>query len=231
MCGRLVAGDLNWRDYCAMLLLTNMPADEAMQVSYNIAPSQHVAVVRAAGGTRECVRMRWGLIPGFAHGIAGKFNTINCRIETMETGPAYRTAWKRGQRCIILASGFYEWHTNDDGTRQPYYIRPSDPDEGAAFMLAGLWDSSTTAEGVEILSCTIITMPANELMAEIHNDKQRMPAILEPEDAATWLTGSADTARQVLKQYPSELMMGYKVSSRVNAAKNNGSELLLEIAG
>lgn len=108
-------------------------------------------------------------------------------------------------------------------------MRLSDPD--AAFMLAGLRDSSTTAEGVDVLSCTIITMPANELMAEIHNDKQRMPAILEPEDAATWLTGSADAAKLVLKQYPAELMMAYKVSSRVNAAKNNGPELLLEIAG
>jgi putative SOS response-associated peptidase YedK len=230
MCGRLVAGDLNWREYTSMLRLANMPVEEAMQRSFNLAPSQQVAVIRVANRERECVRMRWGLIPAFANGIAGKYNTINCRIESMESSPAYRTAWRRGQRCIFIASGFYEWHDNEDGTRQPYYIRPSDPDEGCAFMIAGLWDSSTTAEGVEILSCTMITMPANALMAEIHNDKQRMPAILEAEDVGTWLTGSSDAARQVLKQYPSELMMAWQVSKAVNAAKNNKPELLLKIA-
>lgn len=230
MCGRLVAGNLNWREYSAMLRLANAPPEEAMRKNFNIAPTQRVTIIRLVNGEREWTSTRWGLIPNFAKGVAGKYTTFNARIESFETGPAFRTAWKRSQRCIILVSGFYEWHNNENGSRQPYYIRPSDPDTGAGFIMAGLWDSSTTAEGVETLSCTIITMPANELMAEIHNDKHRMPAILAQEDVDTWLSGSAEAARAVLKQYPSELMMGYKVSNRVNASRNNGAELLQAIA-
>ncbi len=196
---------------------------------YNVAPSTQVPVVRvvrSTNGEREAVAMRWGLIPFFAKGIAGHYNTINCRIESMETSPAYRHAWKNGQRCIMPVSGFYEWHVNEDGAKQPFYIRPSDPSEEACFICAGLWDASTTAEGETILSCTMITMHANELMTEIHNTKERMPALLEAEDAEAWLNGTPDEARNALKQYQSELMIAWRVSKKVNNSRNDGSDLI-----
>ena len=145
--------------------------------SFNIAPTTQVPVVRSTDAQREVLTMRWGLIPGFAAGVAGKYSTINCRIETTDLSPAFRSAWRRGQRC------------------------------------------------------TIITMSANELMAEIHNDKQRMPAILNADDVEVWLTGTSEAARAVLQPFPSELMVAWPVTIQVNAPKNNGPELIQAVAG
>jgi putative SOS response-associated peptidase YedK len=91
--------------------------------SYNIAPTQEVPVVRAVDGEREGLLMRWGLIPFFAHGEPPKYSTINARIETVETAASYRGPWKRSQRCLKIASGFYEWHTDATGRKAPYLIQ------------------------------------------------------------------------------------------------------------
>jgi putative SOS response-associated peptidase YedK len=195
--------------------------------SYNVAPTQHVPilrVVRGAGTEREGLLMRWGLIPFWANGQAPKLSTINCRIETMETSSSFRDAWQRGQRCIFPAAGFYEWHTNPDGTRQPYYIRPVE--EGTSFAVAGLWDRSRKPDGETIQSCTIITMPANELLADIHNDQKRMPAIVRHEDVDVWLGADHAAARAVLRSYPSAEMVAWPVSRNVNSPRNNSPELI-----
>jgi putative SOS response-associated peptidase YedK len=124
----------------------------------------------------------------------------------------------------LPASGFFEWHVLPDGkTKQPYYITCADQ---PVFGFAGLWDRSVTAEGSAIESCTIITMPPNALLAEIHNAKQRMPAILQSQDIEAWLAGSPDEAWATLKPYPDDLMHAQKVSTRVNSPKNNDAALL-----
>jgi putative SOS response-associated peptidase YedK len=94
------------------------------------------------------------------------------------------------------------------------------------FGFAGLWDSSRTDDGAALESCTIITMPANPLLAEIHNVKQRMPAILQSQDVDAWLTGSADEARAALKPYPADSMVAWPVSRQVNTPRNNHSGLI-----
>jgi putative SOS response-associated peptidase YedK len=141
----------------------------------------------------------------------------------MTDGPCWRGPWKRGQRCLLVATGFYEWHVLGDGSKRPYYITCADQ---PVFSFAGLWDSSKAEDGTETVSCTVITMPPNALMAEIHNAKQRMPAILAAEDIEPWLRGSSDDARAALKQYPAELMVAHPVSPRVNTPNNNDSALL-----
>jgi putative SOS response-associated peptidase YedK len=191
--------------------------------SYNVAPTQPVPVVRLADAQREGLMMRWGLVPFFAKGVPPKYSTINATIEKLTDGPSWRGPWKRGQRCIRPAAGFYEWHVNEDGTKTPFYITMADQ---PVFGFAGLWDRSVTAEGVALESCTIITMPPNALMAEIHNAKQRMPAILQQADIEAWLTGSTDEARAALKPYPDDLMHAQKVSTRVNSPKNNHESLI-----
>ncbi len=91
--------------------------------------TQKVPVVRlGADGVREGVALRWGLVPFFAHGEPPKYSTINARIETVESAASYRGPWKRGQRCLLPATGFYEWHVNDDGRKQAYYIHLADQD-------------------------------------------------------------------------------------------------------
>lgn len=191
--------------------------------SYNIAPSQAVPVLRSVNGTRHGSMLRWGLIPFFARGEPPKYSTINATVERIETGPAWRGPWKRGQRCILPASGFFEWHLNDAGRKQPFAIEVTDQ---PVFGLAGLWDRSAKADGTAVESCAVITLPASKLMATIHNTKKRMPAILRTEDRDSWLAGSTADAKAVLTQYPDELLHAYKVSARVNSPKNNDAELV-----
>jgi putative SOS response-associated peptidase YedK len=194
--------------------------------SYNIAPTQSVPVVRMAHGEREGVMMRWGLIPYFAHGQPPTYSTINARIETLETAPSYRGPWKRHQRALQIASGFYEWHTDATARKAPYVVQLNDQD---LFAFAALWDRSFKPDGTVIESVAHVTMPGNELMRKIHNsgsNPYRMPAILRKEDREAWLTGTIDEARAVLKPYPSELMIAYEVSPRVNSPKENDERLL-----
>jgi putative SOS response-associated peptidase YedK len=95
------------------------------------------------------------------------------------------------------------------------------------FSIAALWDRARTDQGEEILSCAIITMPANDLLADIHNAKKRMPLILPPEAVDIWLTGTSDDAKQLLVPYPSELMRAHPVSKRVNKPENDDPNLVV----
>lgn len=202
------------------------PRDAAWaQQAFNVAPSVTVPVIRWHEGRRELTGMRWGLIPGFARGIAGSFSTINARVESVRTSPAYRDAWKRGRRCLIPANGFYEWQAVA-GDKQPWFIGCADQ---PVFAFAGLWDSSTPQNGEPILSCTILTLPASAMMADIHNARQREPAILKREQWQCWLNGSADEAYACLRQYPDELRSAWPVSKRVNTPRNNDAALAARV--
>lgn len=190
---------------------------EWLMVSYNVAPTENVPVVRIRKAKREGVLLRWGLIPFFAHGEPPKYSTINAMIENLDSAPAWRGPWNRGQRCIMPASGFYEWHLRADGRKVPFLIRVVDQEQ---FGFAALWDRSFKPDGTAVESCALITMPGNELMREIHNTGRRpyrMPAILRREDREAWLSGTAQEARGALVQYPSDLMVAHRVSTRVNS--------------
>lgn len=170
--------------------------------------------------------VRWGLVPFFTRAEIPKYSTINARIETFETAASYRGPWRRGQRALQLASGFYEWHVDAYGRKAPYCITVADQE---LFAFAGLWDRSVKQDGTAIESVVHITMPANELMAEIHNtgnNPHRMPAIVRAEDRDAWLSGTAEEARAVLTPYPADVMVAYEVSTRVNSVKNNDAALI-----
>ena len=226
MCGRYI---LRMQDkYLREWNLHGPPA--WVTASYNIAPTQQVPIMRMEKGAPAAAMVRWGLIPSFAHGKPGKFSTINARIETFETAASFRAPWKRAQRCIQPASGFYEWHLDALGRKTPYLITLADQE---LFGFAGLWDWSVHDDGAVIESCAHITMPANELMADIHNGgnhPRRMPAILHREDHEAWLKGATAEARAVLRPYPADLMVAHPVSLRVNSVRNNGPELIEPIA-
>lgn len=194
---------------------------------YNVAPTLRVPVVRWAGGARQASLIRWGLVPFFARGIPPKFSTINATIENLDSAASWRGPWKRAQRCAMVASGFYEWHVLADGCKRPYYITCADQ---PVMSFAGLWDRSIADDGTETLSCAVITLPANALMTEIHNAKQRMPAILAADALDAWLQGSMDDAKAVLRQYPADTMLAHPVSTRVNTPKNNDAALMEKVA-
>jgi putative SOS response-associated peptidase YedK len=223
MCGRYIVAQLTAAERYFGLQRVSWD----FTASYNVAPTQPVPIVRIArDGMREGVMVRWGLIPFFARGEPPKFSTINARIETIDTAASYRDPWRRGQRCLQVASGFYEWHIDAQGRKAPYFIHLTDQD---VFAFAALWDRSRRPDGTWIESCVHVTMPGNTLLRAVHNggaNPYRMPAILRREDCTTWLSGSAEQARAVLAQYPADLMVAYEVSSRMNSPKNNDAELI-----
>lgn len=196
-------------------------------LSYRVLPTESVPVVVSEGGERAAAMMRWGLIPYWANGVALKASTINATVERIESAPSYRDPWQRGQRCILVMAGFYEPHVNADASRDPFFVHLNDRE---VFGVAGLWDRSRRSDGSHVFSCTLVTLPANRLLAEVHNEKQRMPAILAQEDHEAWLTGSAGDARAVLRPYPDELMVAYRVSRRVNNPRLPNDATLIEPA-
>jgi putative SOS response-associated peptidase YedK len=194
-----------------------LPEVPQLQFRFNITPSQPVAVVRSvpSPGSRALVFLRWGLIPAWADDPSIGNRMANARSETVATKTSFRQAF-RSRRCLVVADGFYEWQ-KVNGRKQPYHIRL--PDD-RPFGLAGLWERWEKGnEPVE--SCTILTTEANELMLPIHD---RMPVILPPEQYSLWLDPHySDTERlaKLLRSYPSEQMIAYKVSTLVNNPRND----------
>jgi putative SOS response-associated peptidase YedK len=218
MCGRFVSKTDAEIERAFALTRSQWQKDWA---GFNLAPSMPVPVVRNLDGEREGVIMRWGLIPFWARGVPPGYSTINARVETIETAASFRGPWKRGQRCVIPALGFYEWQQLAEG-KQPWFIRMAG---GEPFGLAGLWDRSAGSDGESVDSCTIITMPANSLVAGIHA-KGRMPGMLTTEACSAWLEGTAAQARALLVPFPTHQMKAYPVSTRVNSPRNDGPDLL-----
>ncbi len=195
--------------------------------SYRVLPSEPVPVVVNEDGERSAQIMRWGLVPYWAHGVPLKASTINATAERMQSAPTYRDAWRRAQRCILVMAGFYEPHVNEDGSRDPFFVHLNDRE---VFGVAGLWDRSPRQDGTVLTSCTLITLPANRLLAEIHNEKQRMPAVLAAEAEDAWLGADPAAALAALKPYPDEYMVGYRVSRRVNSPRLPNEASLIEPA-
>jgi len=210
MCRRYVSPDS-----AAIEREFKLPPMPRRAANFNTAASQSVAAVRAVDGGSEGVLLRWGL---------GRSGTCNARIETLATSADFRAAWKQGRRCIIPALGFYEWHVDPGGIKQPFYVHLDDQD---VFGFAGLWQRhGRDANAVTEEWCTIITVTANSLMAEIDDTMARMPAILRREQRDLWLSGTAETAGAALAAYASERMVAYQVSSRVDSLSNNDEALL-----
>ncbi|MGH9520578.1 MAG: SOS response-associated peptidase [Terriglobales bacterium] len=187
---------------------------------YNIAPSQPLYVVRAAGDgspAREIIRALWGLIPGWTRDLATAPRPINARAETITARPAFRESFKT-RRCLIPADGFYEWQAVGK-RKQPWFIHRGDDE---LFAFGGLWDrwhDPATARWIE--SCTIITTAPNQLLAPVHN---RMPLILAPRDYDAWLAPAHPSPTELLRPFPAEELRMYAVSPLVGNAANDRPE-------
>ena len=189
---------------------------------YNIAPSTDIVVIRDSDTGREGSMMHWGLIPPWAKDPKKLPLLLNARAESLAIKPIFKHAFRR-QRCLIPASGFYEWKQSSDGkSKKPFYISSKD----GPLSFAGLWETATVDE-VVINSCTIITASSNELMRTIHD---RMPVILPPEAWDTWLTPSQlpdDALMSILmKPLASEHMQLWAVSPAVGRVSNQGEQLI-----
>jgi putative SOS response-associated peptidase YedK len=192
----------------------------ALAPRYNIAPGQLVPVLVAEHPHRLTL-MRWGLIPHWAKDAKTAYKMINARIETLTQRPAYRHLLA-ANRCLVPASGFYEWKA-EGRAKTPYYIHPA---EGSFVGLAGLYDTWTDATGEEIPTFTIITREADGFMARLHT---RMPVVLAQEDEHAWLDPELRVTSQVLEILSRSAgvpLDAYPVSRMVNKATVEGKALI-----
>jgi putative SOS response-associated peptidase YedK len=187
----------------------------------NIAPTQPVGIVCAhSNGDRVFELVRWGLIPAWVKDPSKLTTLINARAETVLEKPSFRGSM-RHRRCIIPASGFYEW-VGPPRAKRPFLIRPRDC---GCFGFAGIWDHWLGADGSEIDTMAIITVAANGVVSAVHD---RMPAILPPDQFDAWLDVrgvDANVAASILAPAPDERLELFEVSPRLNNVRNEGLDL------
>lgn len=191
-------------------------AAEGLDPSYNVAPTDEVYAVAEHEGVRGLGVLRWGLIPHWAESRKGRPN-INARAETVADRPAFRDSFRR-RRCIVPASGFYEWGPESAG-RQPFYITMADR---SPMAFAGIWASWKDPETRRwVRSCAVITTRACEAIASIHT---RMPVILPPEHWDLWLDReitAPEAVEPLLAPAPASRIARRPVSTLVNSVRNN----------
>jgi len=231
MCGRYVlhgprrrevAGEIeDWFD------VRDVPR---LEPRYNIAPASDIPVVlRGASGERIVRPMRWGLVPAWAKDPAIGSKLVNARAETVDTKPAFRSAF-RSRRCLVPAAGFYEWQApaTGRGRKQPWYVSPTDD---PFFAFAGIMERWGECSDPLYTAC-IITTDANPLMAPIHD---RMPVVIAREDWRAWLDPETptDDLKALLRPPPVERMQAWPVSRAVNSSGAEGAALVerVEIDG
>lgn len=268
MCGRFALttpGDILAR-------LFHLPTVPDVEPRYNVAPTQMILVVREraeskgatkgkdgakaeSAGERSADYLHWGLIPFWADDPSIASRMINARVESAPDKPAYRHAFRK-RRCVIPATGFYEWKKmgadakgkgtgagsrggKSGGAKQPFFVHRED---GQPLALAGLWErwrpkDEPDAEPID--SVTILTMQPTDQLAELHN---RMPVILHPDAVDTWLSGGGATAAEgqtdedalldvlegVISHRGAAGLTMRPVSRRVNNVRNDDARILEE---
>ncbi len=194
---------------------------------YNVAPTQPMVTVREGEAGRTMQFARWGYVPPRLMDPRKIPLLINIRSDSMVSRPPFRDALAH-RRCIVPADGYYEWLVRPDGRKQPYFITLAD---GAPMVFAGLysvWEGpSPTGEPIETVA--IVTTDAGPDTASIHN---RSPVILRDDEIDSWLdTAGVGTAQAASLAHPLESgsVSVRAVSTRVNAAANDGPDLVEEI--
>lgn len=167
--------------------------------------------------------MRWGLIPHWSKDEADGSRCFNARAETVSKVNSFKRPWAKGQRCLVVTDGFYEWDKKrNPKAKQPYATRTNDK----LTVFAGLWEEWILPLGERIKSCTVITMTPNELIEPLHD---RMPVILAEDDWPAWLgevPATEDQLKALLKPFPADRMKLWRVSKDVGNWRNDGPHLV-----
>ncbi len=219
MCGRY-SQDVSWAQVHAFSKgLSLQTPDADPEPAYNIAPTQAawLLVADEEQGARAA-QMRWGLIPFWAKDTRIGYSTINARLETAASKPAFREAWKR-RRCLVIASGYYEWR-DEAGARQPYWIHPADV---PLMLFAGLWEHNDQVAETPLLSFSILTTAAQGEVSALHD---RMPLSLGPEVLSDWLHIDAAGATEIADAARARAVEFHKVDRAVGNVRNQGPELI-----
>jgi len=232
MCGRYV---LKKEDLEALVRQFGLTSLEEFHSRYNIAPTSIVPLIRKIevedpapapppddqAGPRQAVEltgMRWGLIPAWTKPDVPVRPLVNVRAETLVA--KFKGALRR-RRCVLPASGFYEWEAT--GTKkQPWLFRARDD---GPFALAGIWDTWRGGDGVELVTCAILTTLPNGVLRRVHD---RMPVMLTPEQAKVWVgTNDPAEAERLLAAAPDDFVTAQKVGPAVSSVRNDGPECMM----
>ncbi len=155
-----------------------------LEPRYNGAPTQTFATCRVVGRKREIALLRWGLVPPWADSTGTAARLINARAETVDSRPAFRSAYRR-RRCLVPANGWFEWSADKDFGKRPWWIAPID---GQPCSLAGIWERWEKA-GERLETFAILTCPACQALAAIH---ARQPVVVPPDRHTAWLDDDVD---------------------------------------
>lgn len=216
MCGRYV---LKREDLEALLKEFGVSSLAAFHSRYNIAPTSIVPLIRRTKpGAPELAGVRWGLIPSWSKADAPVRPLVNVRAETLTT--RLRDAL-RSRRCVLPASGFYEWQTTG-AKKQPWYFAPR---RGGPFGLAAIWDSWRGNDGTELETCAVITTAPNRVLDLIHD---RMPVMLTPAQSRVWIEAESGdpSIERLLTPAPDEAITALKVGAAVGKVRNDGPECI-----
>ena len=192
------------------------PANDLPDVpNFNVCPTVQVAAITSQNGARQYRPMRWGFNPQWYQKPNGGPLLINARAETIAEKSAFKAAC-RERRCIIPASGFYEWTRLEDGTKLPWYIQRSD---GGPIAFGAIWQDWNN----QGLTAAIVTTGANTAMGKIHH---RIPVILEPDQWALWLGEDGKGAARLMQATDEDTLSFHRVDTAVNSNRATGSELI-----
>ncbi len=198
------------------------PANDLPEVpNFNVCPTNRVHVVTSADGARRLGAMRWGFIPHWYKKPNDGPLLINARAETIAEKPAFRAA-ARERRCLVPASGFYEWTKDEDGKRLPWYITRAD---GAPIAFAGVWQDWERGDEA-YTTCAIVTAAATGSVREIHH---RMPVQVAREDWPLWLGEAGKGAAALLEGSPDAYRF-HRVDPAVNSNRAQGARLIEPLA-
>ena len=202
------------------------PPDELGE-SWNVTPDRQIPIVRAGpDGIREAAFARWGLLGPWMKEVSDPARQINVRSETAAAKPMFRDSFKKG-RCLIPATGFYEWLKAGSGPSRPFFVALA---AGAPFAFAGLWRRNRLADGSLLDSCAILTTDASPLLRPIHH---RMPVILPPAAWSLWLDPTVhdrEFVTALLTPVPDRELAAWEVARSVNNPRNEGADLVLPVA-
>jgi putative SOS response-associated peptidase YedK len=217
MCGRY-ALDHNARDLARQFALAEPPD---LVPRYNISPNTPVLAILQSDGVRLASRMTWGLEPRWARtrdSAGTRPRPINARSETVPTQPMFRSAF-RSHRCVLPATGFYEWRRPDHGPKQPFFFRHA---AGDAFAMAGLFEPGDAAGTA---TCCILTRSADAVVLPVHD---RMPVLLNAAALDLWLdpAATADALRTLLARPCPVSIAAWPVSTRVNDTSQDDPGLI-----
>ncbi|WP_299635840.1 SOS response-associated peptidase [uncultured Ruegeria sp.] len=216
MCGRFAITLPN--DAMAQLFSARPANALPTTPNFNVCPTNQVHVVRGGESGRHLDALRWGFLPHWYKTETAGPLLINARAETLAEKPAFRDAC-RSRRCLIVATGFYEWTRTDEGTRLPWYIHRRD---GAPIAFAGIWQNWGVDENRQG-TCAIVTTAANENLSTIHH---RMPLILEPEHWPLWLGEVGKGAARLMQPGERDVLAFHRVGPAVNSNRASGPDLI-----